>query len=62
MKQSHVNVEWLKNYCIIIRYGTRNRAFDPDVENDPDALRATSPDNIFSGNIKTTCTLFRALV
>jgi len=32
-------------------YGTRNRAFDPDTENDPDALRAISPDNVFTGQM-----------
>ena len=32
-----------------IRYGTANRAFDPDIENDPTVDRAVYPDNIFSG-------------
>ena len=38
-----------------LRYGTANQAFDPDVENDPNAMRRLPGGNIFTGksiNIK----------
>ena len=36
---------------LLLRYGTRNQAFDPDIENDPDVLRAMDGNNIFTGGL-----------
>lgn len=44
------------------RYGTANRAFDPDVENDPDAVRRVPPDNIYTGTTRKVMKRFKSYI